>query len=70
MEDFLKNLFFVFVFSKDIPSAWLHPSYWKPTIYKNRVCKKLSGRLVSRSRYEGVTFQPQTGIASDVPPVY
>jgi len=32
--------------------------------------KKLSRRLVSSSRYEGVTLQPQTEIASDVPPLY
>jgi hypothetical protein len=67
---FLEEPFFVSVFSKDIPYAWLHPSYWKPLIFNNRICKEAVRSLVSRSRYEGVTLQPQTGIASDVPQVY
>jgi hypothetical protein len=71
MVDFLKKLFFVSVFfSKDIPYAWLHPSYWKPLTYKSRVCKEAVRKLVSMFRYEGVTLQPQRKIASDVPQVY
>jgi hypothetical protein len=67
---FLKEPFMCPFFQKIFCMPGCIPATGNHLSTRTEYAQKLSRRLVSSSRYEGVTLQPQTGIASDEPPLY